>query len=233
MRKFLLGLFVLAAIGFCTSVMLLGFEPFVPSPKSLTTATTTPRAYVHRIGVIQEDKVIGNGSGVMIAPLLMLTAAHVANAGPALAIDGVLAPVRVLRVDPKKDLALLMVAVNCPCVSLASHPVHVDQPVTAVGFPYYHILGTQILTEGRVQGTSSTGETIITTPVARGNSGGGVFVRERGSYRLAGIVVGVVRDGMGGSINHLASAMSLEQINTFLETRSPTEMEAVQPQSFE
>jgi len=134
----------------------------------------------------------------------------------------------VLRVDPEKDLALLMVAVNCPCATLATRPVLVDQPVIAVGFPFHHVLGAQIMTDGRVQGTAPTGQTIFTAPVARGNSGGGLFVREGGRYKLAGIVVGVVRDGMGGSVPHLATAMSLEQINAFLAYRAPAELESVQ-----
>lgn len=227
MRTYVIGILTLAAIVGClvmaSTASFRGYREIVKEPRS----------FVHKIGIVQEGKVIGSGSGVMIAPLLMLTAAHVANAGPVLAIDGELAPVRVLRVDPKKDLALLMVAVNCPCAALALQPVHMDQPVTAVGFPYFHILGVQILTEGRVQGTGPNGETIFTAPVARGNSGGGIFVREAGRYKLAGIVVGVMRDGMGGSIAHLASAMSVEQINTFLEARSPAELDSVQPGSVE
>lgn len=221
MRTFWVALFTTVAIGICLVLAT------TASFRETRIIGNEPRSFVHKIGVIEEGKVVGSGSGVMIAPLLMLTAAHIANAGPALAIDGELAPVRVLRVDPKQDLALLMVAVNCPCATLATRPVRVDQPVAAVGFPYHHILGVQILTEGRIQGTDPGGRTIITTPVARGNSGGGLFALEGGRYKLVGLVVGVVRDGMGGSVSHLASAMSLAQIKEFLANRSPAELDSV------
>lgn len=187
---------------------------------------------VHKVVVEVDGKPVGNGSGVMIAPMLMLTAGHVANAGPALTIDGERAPVRVLRVDPSKDLALMMVAVGCPCATLATGPIKVDQVVIAVGFPYNHLLGTQVLTEGRVQGNrGGDGALIISSPVARGNSGGGIFVKEGGRYKLAGIVVSVVAEGMGASVPHLAAATSLEQINTFLTNRAPAELDSVEPLS--
>lgn len=227
MRKYMLGFFAALALLICFGIAFT--TPLESALKTVAQSASMPRDVVHKIGIVQDGKVIGSGSGVMIAPLLMLTAAHVANAGPVLAIDGDLAPVRVLRVDPKNDIALLMVAVNCPCATLATRPVRVDQPVTAVGFPYHHVLGAQIMTEGRVQGTAPTGQTIFTAPVARGNSGGGLFVLESGRYKLVGIVVGVIRDGMGGSVPHLATAMSLEQINAFLANRSPVELESVQP----
>lgn len=229
MRKYLLGLFVVIAVLFCVGVIL-----FPQIEVNNVRFASMPRASVHKIVVEVDDKPAGNGSGVMIAPMLMLTAAHVAKAGPVLTVDGERAPVRVLRVDPVKDLALLMVAVGCPCADLATGPIKVDRAVTTVGFPYNHILGTQVLTEGRVQGTNSEGGTIITSPVARGNSGGGVFIKEHGRYKLVGIVVGVVQANVfGGAVAHLASAASLEQINEFLANRAPAELDSVQPGTVE
>lgn len=228
MKKFFLGAFALTAIVFCSALILLGLQ-YIPTSKALSTAASTPRNVVHKIVVEADGKAIGSGSGVMIAPLLMLTAAHVANAGPALSIEGTKAPVRVLRVDPKADLALLMVAVNCPCASLAMNPPSVDQKVVAVGFPYNHVINAQILTEGRIQGSMVDGATVVTSPVARGNSGGGLFVREHGRYKLVGIVTSVVSEGFGGSVHHLVAGASLEQMKTFLDNRSPAELDSVQP----
>ena len=164
----------------------------------------------------------GNGSGVMIAPNRMLTAAHVAIV-PGLVLNE--KPVKVLKIDPIKDIALLEVEADCPCVNLGK-PVKVDDEIITIGYPIYNMVKLQILTEGRAQGVMQMTEEdggkianylVITSHVAPGNSGGGVY-NKRGE--LVGILVGVATVNMimfSQIIPHLAFAVNVNTIKDFLD----------------
>ena len=133
---------------------------------------------------------MGNGSGVMIAPGRMLTAAHVAAIDEQypLLLDG--KRVKVLKIDEPLDLALLEVEADCPCVPLASAMPDRDTLVAVVGFPVYREGVPQFLTEGRIMGKDSTRPRITSAVLAApGNSGGGLFVFNDDKWELVGIVV--------------------------------------------
>lgn len=182
-----------------------------------------PRATVHKVFT----KSGGSASGVMIAPMLMLTAAHVAEQ-PGLYVGQQRATVRVLRSDKKKDLALLLVAVGCPCATITTRPPEIDERLITVGYPMNNLVGAQVLTEGRYQGVGRDGFMSITPPVGPGNSGGGVFVFDGIRWSLAGItdgvVVGMIHGQVPSFLPHLASASSTQSMHEFLTRRSAEEV---------
>lgn len=155
---------------------------------------------------------VGNGSGVMIAPGRMLTAAHVAQASLTygeLILEG--KKVKILKVDDSIDLALLEVEADCPCVDISKTAPAVDEPVFIVGFPMNAMVLSQFLTQGRVQGIHQADHRLIADVlVAPGNSGGGAFVLDaEGNWRLVGILVEV----MGP---YIARSVDTNSINKFL-----------------
>jgi len=171
-----------------------------------------PRATVHLIEVNG-----GNGSGVMVAPFLMLTAAHVVGDGTGITVGPKKLPAKLLKKDEKDDIALLHVAVGCPCVPLADLPV-ADQKAVVIGYPINNHIHMQIATTGDVQGVWEN-RLQITVPAAGGNSGGGVFVLQEGQWRLAGILVQVgmwCMDFACFPVPHLSRAVDTETVKEFL-----------------
>ena len=168
----------------------------------ISTSYDVPRSVVHRIDVFSPSGVsLGHGSGVSIAPGLILTASHVVGGATAespqtiiIKIDGYLA--KVVSIDPKVDLALLSVNVSCPCIPLASESPLSDTPVVAVGYP---LSFPQTTTEGLWQSFLPENVALSTTPIAFGNSGGGLFhwswLHMR--WELVGVPVGVAGVSLG------------------------------------
>ena len=165
----------------------------------------------------------GNGSCVMIAPQKCLTAGHVAvihNDVNKLYVDE--QPiVRVIKMEfdgVKTDLALLEVKSGCPCVPLGELP-KVDADVALVGFPFGQAgLQVQVLTFGKLQGVSSVlSRAITTSPVAPGNSGGGLFAFTDGKWHLIGVLVEGAGGGYGGGATHLSLSIPYKTIAEFLK----------------
>lgn len=186
-------------------------------------APVPPQLVVHAI--YKGDSATAGGSGVMIAPNIMLTAAHVARAAEGLTAGDQRAPLKFLSINEDTDLALALVAIQCPCASLRLRNPEPGTPVTVVGFPMNPYVGLQITTEGKWQGvrrvkledTDKLSESfaMMTAPVAPGNSGGGVFILEDGQWRLVGITVALIAVPMGYSaslIPHLAIASPASSI---------------------
>ncbi len=167
------------------------------------------------------------GSGVILLPGFVLTAAHVADA-PDLETNRSPSDIKgnvILNSDylqNKIDLSLLWYSegIYCPCVKLASREAEVDEQVIVVGYP----MGlTQVLTEGRSQGVKritfptllgeeDLGDRLVLTASAYGgNSGGGVFVYREGQWQLVGIVV--------QKAGNLTLAVPLKDIKGFLKIK--------------
>lgn len=178
------------------------------------------RAAVHKLD-IGED--LGTCSGTMIAPRHYLTAAHCIVEGQSLKVDGRQATL--LKKSEETDLALLDVAIDCPCVPVASERPGVDTPVVVIGYP----LGIgQYLTEGRIMPVLNVPDELahlmgISAAVAPGNSGGPVFALVNGEYLVVGVVHAVGVASLGGFIPnlvpHLAIAISTEAVAAFLHVR--------------
>lgn len=162
----------------------------------------TPRSQVHKL--FEPGR--GSGSGVVIAPGVVLTAGHVAS-HPGLNV--LVAPPqgdkgKTKAVDQDHDLGLIEYPadiVTCPCAKLADHEAELDERVIVVGFPYGigATAGRSVVTEGRSQGVmllpDGDVKLIVTAPVAPGNSGGGVYVFRDGEWQLVGILVASTPQG--------------------------------------
>ena len=144
---------------------------------------STPAEYVYRI-----DGMMGSCSGVMVAPQRMLTAAHCLNLMD-LKVDG--KDALVLKQNSYNDLALLQVALDCPCVPL-SETQFTD--VTVVGFPMGLVKlivdGTYIsvLQSDNPMVLEYNGFAVYRANIEGGFSGGGVFQFKDGKWYLVGIV---------------------------------------------
>lgn len=165
----------------------------------------------------------GNGSGVVIAPGLILTAKHVAVFANNLYLEPEHIPVKLLRESKDHDIALLEVkGVQCPCAPISSDlRDRLDELVTVVGYPLHGAVKLQVRTQGHVQGIR-LGELVLTAPVTFGNSGGGVFDLDG---KLIGILTGVAQQPFligimeaASPANYLSSAVNLEAIIKFLGT---------------
>ena len=182
-------------------VSLLLFSPLAV----IDTNFSTPRLATHLI-----YNSSGNASGVMIAPGRMLTAKHVAvihsDANP-LYVRG--KPVkRVIATSKEADLALLEVDLDCPCVPVGNLPDD-DSDVLVVGFPVQDQAQMQVLTEGKVSGYNPMQNVLLTSaPAAPGNSGGGLFQRQYGKWKLVGILSSVSLIPIFGMFPNLISHMS-------------------------
>ena len=176
----------------------------------------------------------GYGSGVLIAPNRILTAAHVVDGSTNITINGL--ETTIIRMDKDNDLALLYVELSCPktilqidsCAVLAKDRPDIDNSVYVVGYPIYPGFITQLLTEGRIQnyilGAEDKVKYLVTTaPVISGNSGGPVFVRTVFGYEVVGIVVqvAVLPTGFGVSfIPHINKSIPIDSIRKFLRIDS-------------
>ncbi len=137
----------------------------------------------------------GQCSAVLIADHVMLTAAH-CDMEVLSTSDGT--PLKKVKIDHERDLMLLYTDKVCPCVpvdrALEARP---GTKLTVVGFPYGSYTNVMVVTEGVLQGYLSgveaareglAGFMLTTSPVAPGNSGGGVFMRKDGQWYVASIV---------------------------------------------
>ncbi len=169
-------------------------------------------------------------SAVAISETLAVTAAHCVddatlwnNPVPP-KLDGF--SFQVEKIDEKHDLALLKVhePYKFPFpIKINKDILQRDQELVAVGFPLNEGLHNQILTEGRFQGSNLNGFLVITTPLAPGNSGGGIFYFKNGDWYLAGIASAIARvpldmwSGDTSLITHTALAASYSYIWKLLE----------------
>lgn len=135
------------------------------------------------------------GSGFLVAPNLLVTNAHVANAGnPVLATGPVRIPLKIVNLDTKNDLATLSFTADLTSkpLSLASQAVNPGEQVYVIGNPE----GLEkTISQGIVSAlrTDDGRELIqITAPISHGSSGGPVF-NEKGE--VIGVAVGMLGDG--------------------------------------
>src|SRR3990167_8444922 len=187
MMKFFRGFLALAML----STSFVGTSIYLDSQ-----SFDTPRSFVHKIYQLREgctepsrECVGGSGSAVMVAPGLALTAAHVAG-NKNLYILG--RPVKTIKIDEERDIALVSVALDCPCAPLGNMP-NLDDKVVAVGWP---LGAVEFATEGRVQGWDVF-RIWSNSPIAPGNSGGGLFAFLMGQWKLVGITVEVAGLNLG------------------------------------
>ncbi len=135
------------------------------------------------------------GSGFLVAPHLLITNAHVVDAGdPVLAVGPVRIPVKVLRKDEKNDLALISVSVDLTsnALPLASGVTTPGQQVFAIGNPE----GLEkTISQGIVSGLRKRDDRNliqITSPISHGSSGGPIL---DAAGNVVGVAVGLFEEG--------------------------------------
>lgn len=133
----------------------------------------------------------GNGTGVLIAPEILLTARHVADAVDSVPLYVNGQQVSVISKSEDSDLALLRVPGLTGSYANIGDGVDVGDGVKAVGYPMHYILKSIFQTEGKV--SALVDDTVYSTaPILPGNSGGGLWHHNwLGVWELDGITVSV------------------------------------------
>ena len=157
------------------------------------------------------------GSAFLVAPRILVTNAHVAEAGsPVLAVGPVRIPLKVVRIDQENDLAILSVDVDLTSkpLPLASGDVSPGDQVFAIGNPE----GLEkTISQGIVSGLRNReGRNLlqITSPISHGSSGGPIL---NSKGEVVGVAVGMLEDGQ-----NLNFAVPVRFVRKILEQQSPT-----------
>lgn len=159
------------------------------------------------------------GSAFLVAPRILITNAHVADAGnPVLAVGPIRIPLKVIRTDEKNDLAVLSVDANLTSkpIPLASGSVTPGEQVFAIGNPE----GLEkTISQGIVSGIrNQNGRDLlqVTTPISHGSSGGPIL-NEKGE--VVGVAVGML-DG-GQNLNFAVPVALVREILAEKESPNP------------
>ncbi len=187
--------------------------------------TPTARAIEDVVAAIKRYTVFlwnddGSGSGILLGDGRILTNYHVVDgAGTVWArlSDGRQEPVRIVRVDPRRDLALLESSFRAtPAAELRdARTLRSLESLIAVGYPRAEVLGVQDTTatrgsfSGRWQSPQGVWHVQTDTPVNPGNSGGPLADADG---RVVGVVRAQVRESVG-----LNFAVAADEVTAFLE----------------
>ncbi|MBU6395039.1 MAG: S1C family serine protease [Sphingomonadales bacterium] len=123
---------------------------------------------------------LGTGSGVIVAPNLIVTNAHVIEGGSSFFLSRTRQFVTAIAVDEFHDLALLQGQVEGKPLPLRlTSPLWLGESVMASGFPLMDLLGGDLkVTTGNVSGlTGGMGDVSrfqFTAPIGSGSSGGAI-----------------------------------------------------------
>ncbi|WP_379922737.1 S1C family serine protease [Erythrobacter sp. R86502] len=126
-------------------------------------------------------QLIGSGSGVLIAPDLIITNAHVVEDGQRFEIDPARDKAVVLAVDVQHDLALLRCqTAGTPLPLRIGSPLFLGEDIMAAGFPLIDVLGADLkVTTGNVSGLTGGGGDVsrfqFSAPIGSGSSGGAII----------------------------------------------------------
>jgi S1-C subfamily serine protease len=180
-----------------------------------------------------KSRIRGSGSAIVIAPTYAVTVAHNLPTDPqqepVMISDGVGHSVKVLKVDPITDIALVTSPdIKCPCAPLVTS-IERDEEAWTVGFPKFSVYQTQFVTMGILQGMLN-GRIVASPNAAPGSSGGGMFVKRGTDFQLAGLVVAIGNTpigppqlGMGQETQWITFSVSAATIKLFLKG-TPAEM---------
>lgn len=160
----------------------------------------------------------GDGSGVVIAPNVVLTAAHVledASVGMVY-IGSNYKRATILGLDPHTDLALLMVGTeNLEPIQISDRGLATNESVWAVGYP---LALDQTTTRGEFFHYRNGG-LLTSAGIDAGSSGGGLLHCEHGKFKLAGMIrsyLARVSQGQTIAIPHRSIAVPADAIEAFM-----------------
>jgi S1-C subfamily serine protease len=126
-------------------------------------------------------QLLGSGSGVMIAPDLIVTNAHVIEDGQRFEIGPARDVAVTLAVDFQHDLALLRCHTHgAPLPIRIGSPLFLGEDIMAAGFPLIDVLGADLkVTTGNVSGLTGGGGDVsrfqFSAPIGSGSSGGAII----------------------------------------------------------
>ena len=160
----------------------------------------------------------GDGSGVVIAPNVVLTAAHVLEDSTVgmVYIGSHYKEATILGRDPFSDLALLMVGTeNLEPIQISDRGLAINESVWAVGFP---LALDQTTTTGEFF-RYRNGGLLTSADINAGSSGGGLLHCEHGQFKLAGMIrsyLARVKHGQAIAIPHRSISVPADAIEAFM-----------------
>lgn len=167
----------------------------------------------------------GSGSLIVISPTLAISALHVIENEDDFGElkkeffvmrHGKSIRAQVVKKSNEADIVLLRGNFQCPCVEIGKVDPVLDEEVFAVGYPLYSFYKVQFLTRGSIQGMfESSGLLVSTASTAPGGSGGGLFNKQDGKYKLVGVVVAI------GSLPVGTGILKSEQYQTWITFSVP------------
>lgn len=166
----------------------------------------------HVVNVVTE---LGHGSGVIVNAKCVVTAQHVVDGATSVTIENWTGKQHAMSFttgNVKDDVAVVCAEENIggSPVTFAKAMPEKFSPVSTIGFPLQY---NWVHTSGEYQGDS-----LITAPVANGNSGGGVFDAD-GDY-IGLIQTIAVKPTQWGLLTfaHLCGIVEMDVIKNFLDT---------------
>ncbi len=153
------------------------------------------------------DQIVGSASAIVIAPGYATTSYHVFGGIPkdvtvvhVMLVDEDEITVKMVAKDEDNDVVIIKGNFKCPCAPLTKKRPYQDQEAYAVGFPAYSMVQSQFVTWGHVQNKPDAAYILTTTNTGPGGSGGGIFVKEDGKWKLAGIVTAIGRTPLAPNV---------------------------------
>jgi hypothetical protein len=124
---------------------------------------------------------LGTGSGVLVAPGIIVTNAHVIDGGSEFRLGRARTALALLAVDPLHDLALLQGEIDAaPLPMRNTAAIWLGESVLAAGYPLMDLLGSDLkVSTGNVSGLKGWEGDVarfqFTAPIGSGSSGGAIL----------------------------------------------------------
>lgn len=166
----------------------------------------------------------GDGSGVVIAPNIVLTAAHVLEDSTVglVYIGNQYKEATIIARDPYSDLALLMVGTGqLEPIQISDRGLVTNESVWAVGFP---LALDQATTKGEFF-RYRNGGLLTSAGIDAGSSGGGLLHCEHGQFKLAGMIrsyLARIQQGKPVAIPHRSISVPADAIEAFMSLHGVT-----------
>lgn len=178
--------------------------PHQPADRVLSVSTIPASVTSLRASCVTiRDSAGGAGSGVVIAPGVVATCAHVVDGSPVVAVqaaDGAIVAGQVVRLAGARHLDTALVVcpeLQAPPAPIASETPAQDAPVYAIGTPAGMPELAGAVKAGSVHSVGDDGQLWLDIQVIPGNSGG-PLVNEAGE--VIGLVAGTVAGAYGAAV---------------------------------